>query len=490
MFAHGQIEGFNEKYGMEYRYAKWEEQPDQELILRHEREVFPLMKRRHLFSDVKNFLLYDFFTPEGYVNENVFSYSNRFGDERALVIYHNKYDSARGWVRSSVAYSMKTGEGDERRLIQKDLGEGLGLHDDQAYFCIFRDNASGLEYIRSSKELCEKGFYVELGAYKYHVFIDFREIRDNQWNHYAQIAHELNGRGVPSIEGIFKEMLLQPLHEAFKKLVDANMFHGLMEARVTQAQVQLNEKLMDEIEKKMVNLLEKVKELSGGGEDEVPIAREVRRKLEAILYLPIIASRYPQLQPKGVKAAAEYLHKKLTDSPYIWVTLFSWLFVHALGKVVNRRESGTQSRIWIHEWELDKTILTVLRGLGLEEAASWRSLTVVKLLTGYQKWFEAKSTDQKQASAILESLFKDGEVRQFLGVNQHNDIWWFNKEAFDEMLWWLMMVAALTIGSDPSRSVNAVVEELEGCYSIILTWQKAEEQSEYQVEKLLSTLQK
>ena len=85
------------------------------------------MKRRHLFAEVINFLLYDFFTPEGYVNEDVFAYSNRAGDERALVIYHNKYDSARGWVRTSVAFSMKAGEGDERKLIQKNLGEGLGF---------------------------------------------------------------------------------------------------------------------------------------------------------------------------------------------------------------------------------------------------------------------------------------------------------------------------------------------------------------------------
>ena len=231
MFAHGQIEGFNEKYGMEYRYAKWDEQPDQELIQRHEREIFPLIKRRHLFSDVKNFLLYDFFTPEGNVNENVFAYSNRAGDERALIIYHNKFDSVQGWVRSSVAYLFKTGEGDERTLIQKDLGEGLGLHDDQAYYCIFRDNVTGLEYIRHSRELCGKGLYVELGAYKYHVFIDFREVRDNQWHHYAQIANSLNGRGVPSIEEAFKEMLLQPLQNTFKELANADMLRRLMEAR-------------------------------------------------------------------------------------------------------------------------------------------------------------------------------------------------------------------------------------------------------------------
>jgi glycosidase len=488
MFAHGQIEGFNEKYGMEYRYAKWDEQPDRELILRHEREVFPLMKRRHLFSDVKNFLLYDFFTPEGYVNENVFAYSNRSGSERALVIYHNKYESARGWVRSSVAYLIKTGEGDERTLIQKDLGEGLGLHNDQAYFCIFRDNASGLEYIRSSKELCGKGLYVELGAYKYHVFIDFREVRDNQWHHYARMTNDLNGRGVSSIEEALKEKLLQPLQGAFKELVNADMFRRLIEARITQPQAQLDQKLVEEIEKKTIDLLQQAKQLSGGKEDEVTIARELKRKLEAILYLPIITSHFPRLQPKGVKAAAEYLHKEPSDSIYTQAALLSWLFVHTLGKAVNQGSSVEQSRSWIDEWRLSKTISDVLKELGLDDETTWRAVILVKLLTNHQRWFEVKPPDQKQASAILESLFKDDEVQQFLQVNRYNDIWWFNKEAFEELLWWLMLIAAVEIGSDPLRPINEVVKELNGCYSMIQTWHKAEEQSEYQVEKLLEAV--
>ena len=115
------------------------------------------------------------------------------------------------------------------------------------------------------------------------------------------------------------------------------------------------------------------------------IAREVRRKLEAILYLPIITSRYPRLQPKGVKAAAEYLHKKLTDSPYTWATLFSWLFVHALGKVVNQRDFAGQSRTWIDEWRFGKTILSVLRDLGLEEAAAWRFIDSHQIAHGSSK---------------------------------------------------------------------------------------------------------
>jgi hypothetical protein len=124
----------------------------------------------------------------------------------------------------------------------------------------------------------------------------------------------------------------------------------------------------------------------------------------------------------------------------------------------------------------------------MEETTAWNSLAVIKWLTSHQKWFESKPSGQEQAHGILELLLKDSDVRQFLQINQCNDIWWFNKEAFEELLWWLMMVAALTIGSDPLRPVHAVIEELQGCYTIIQTWQKAEEKSEYQVEKLLSAL--
>jgi len=485
MFAHGQIEGFNEKYGMEYRYAKWDEQPDQELIQRHEREIFPLMKRRHLFCDVKNFLLYDFFTPEGHVNENVFAFSNRAGDERALIIYHNKYDSVRGWVRSSVAYSIKADEEDERILIQNDLGEGLRLHDDQAYFSIFRDHATHLEYIRNSKELCRKGLYVELGAYRYHVFLDFREIRDNQWHHYARIAHSLNGRGVPSIEDALREMFLQPLQHAFKELMNANILRRLMEARLTQPQAQLNQELMEDMEKKTIDFLQQAKQLSGGGEDEITIVRELRHKLEAILHLPIISSHFPWLQPEESKALTEYLRKNLTDSTYIWGTLFSWFLVHALGKVVSQKGFPEQSHSWIDEWRLGRTISDVLKDLGLNEATALRAVILVKLLTRYQRWFQARPSEQKQAYAILESMFKDGDVQQFLQMNQYNNIQWFNKEAFEEMLWWLMLTAAMEISSDLLRPGNGM-EELRRCYSMIQIWQEAEKESEYRSEKLLS----
>jgi len=183
------------------------------------------------------------------------------------------------------------------------LREGLGLHDDQEYFCIFRDHGSGLEYIRNSNELCRKGLYVELGAYKYHVFIDFREVRDNPWHHYAQIAILWMVVASPAWRG-FQRNAAATASECFSRIGQCRPVTPLTEARITQPQGQLDQKLMEEIEKKMVNLLREAKRLTGGREDEETLARELRRKLEAILYLPIITSRYPQLQPKGVKGSS------------------------------------------------------------------------------------------------------------------------------------------------------------------------------------------
>ncbi len=61
MFGHGQIEGFTEKYGMEYRRAYQDEQPDGDLLRRHEREIFPLhapalsFRRRRALLPLRSF---------------------------------------------------------------------------------------------------------------------------------------------------------------------------------------------------------------------------------------------------------------------------------------------------------------------------------------------------------------------------------------------------------------------------------------------------
>src|SRR5688500_13497009 len=208
MFGHGQIEGFREKYGMEFRKPKLDEQPDEGLIRGHEWKIFPLLHRRSLFADVEQFFLYDLFRSDGGVDENVFAYSNVFNDERGLVLYHNRFADTRGWIKMSAAYLDKA-TGDVR---QKLLAEGLSLPFEG--YVIFKDYITHLEYIRSCEELWQKGMYVELHAYQHHVCMDWRFVDDERW----QVVHDaLNGAGVESMQAKWDEMFGEKQEEIEKE---------------------------------------------------------------------------------------------------------------------------------------------------------------------------------------------------------------------------------------------------------------------------------
>jgi glycosidase len=209
MFGHGQVEGFREKYGMEFRKPKWDETPDEGLIAGHDWKIFPILHRRSLFADVEQFYLYDLFAENGGVDENVFAYSNIFNDERGLVLYHNRFADTRGWIKTSAAYLDK-GTGD---LRQKSLAEGLGLPFEGCV--IFKDYVTHLEYIRSCEELWQKGMYVELHAYQHHVFMDWRFVDDSNW----ELVHSnLNGAGVESMQAKWDKMFGEKEEEVVEEV--------------------------------------------------------------------------------------------------------------------------------------------------------------------------------------------------------------------------------------------------------------------------------
>ncbi len=485
MFGHGQIEGYTEKYGMEYRRAYWDERPDRDLVRRHEREIFPLLHRRYLFAGVNGFLLYDFYTLEGYVNEDVFAYSNRVGEERALVLYHNKYAETRGWVRTSVAYTVESEDG-AKRLVRRSVGEGLDLRDDDETFTTFREQTSNLEYIRSNRELHQRGLYAELGAYETHVLLDFRQVRDTAWHQYAQLTAFLDGRGVPSIDEALKELLLQPVHGPFRTLVNAETFRRLMRAADIEAEER--DELYDEVERDVTRLLQEIKTWADADGDEEALAGELRLELDVILKLRTIGSRLPLSD-----APAEYLREGpaavptvgLDDDVSTWSILLGWLFTHALGKIADRSAFDHISRSWHDELLLSKITTSVLQDLGLGEgSASW-AVSTIKVLTTHQRWFETPGPDESRTYQVLRSWLEDNEVQRLMQVNRYQDVLWFNAEAFEELLWWMEVVAVVGIWADTDRSPQQAAAAIAACHQVIRDLQRAKEESEYRVERLL-----
>jgi glycosidase len=474
MFGHGQIEGMTEKYGMEYRRAYWDETPDQNLIERHEHEIFPLLRKRYLFSQVTNFLMYDFYAPEGWVNENVFAYSNRIGLERGLVLYNNKYDSARGWIRVSSGFAEKTADG--KRVLQRVLGEGLALHSEWNYFAIFRDHITGLEYIRSCKQIWESGLYIELGAFKYHVFIDFREVCDNEFGHYAKLHESLHGSGVASVDEELKEIFLKPIFLAFKQIINPETFIALNKDRLEYSTSTIPSSMYDSIQNNYAAFLKEIKTFLGADGDEKEIARIIRLKLETVQKIERISDFTLLPHTDNIEQIIAYIDAGMYGEETAHI-LYAWVFLHATGKIINGENSEDQSRSWIDEWLFGKKTRSVLAALDVPDPAY--AIDVIKILTIYKQWFVSEETEEDQCYNLLRSFFNDHYVQNFVGVNRYNDVLWFNRERFDLLMWWIFIVSVI---DDISEGTSKHIPQR---FAVISKCLAAEQQSDYQVEKLI-----
>ena len=284
LLGHGQIEGLSERYGMEYRKAYWNEPVDTYLVRRHEAEIFPLMKKRYLFSNVENFSLYDFFTEDGRVNEDVFAYSNHRGSERALIVYYNRFGSTSGWIRTSVARAEKDGSRG-KKLSQVNLARGLALKAGENDYCIFRDLKDGLQYVRRSRDLADRGLHLFLNAYQYHVFMDFREVSDRPDGALARLERSLGGRGVPDINEALRDLYMEPLHRPLAALLCAETLRSLVLLGGEDEAGMIEEGIESLFLPGTKELLSKVREFGGGRGDVSAVADFQCRTLRAILLL-------------------------------------------------------------------------------------------------------------------------------------------------------------------------------------------------------------
>jgi len=404
MFGHGQIEGFHEKYGMEYKQSYWNEEPDGHLIWLHEQRIFPLLRRRWLFSGSENFVLYDFYAGDS-VDENVFAYSNRVGDQRGLVLYHNRYATTSGWIRESAAFAV--GGGDNPELRRTTLSQALNLVDDERVYYAFRDHSQGLVFLRNSRELATKGLYAELGEYEFHVFTDFREIRDDADGSWGRLCSALNGRGVDNLEDELKQLRYAGLNSAFRELLGvASAIDGgragyrkelLFAARV------------------FLNALAAENGIRASKQD--PALKELPAALDVMATL---SSHKP-----SAKAAAGLLSRLVARlaTPAARRTLLTWLLLKG-------------RKVQLETFGLDCS----LKQTGTENTA-YDKLHDVQLLQALLDWHGAGSA--VPGDDALHSAFATPGCRQFMQVHESGGTEWFNKEHFEELLDWSAIIDLL-----------------------------------------------
>jgi len=489
MFGHGQIEGFTEKYGMEYQRPRYDESPDPWMVERHEREIAPLLKRRRLFAESGNFLLYDFFLDAGKVDENVFAYSNRIGDERALVVYNNRYGQTRGTIDYSAAYADKGSS----QLRQQRLREGLGLSEGSDAILAWRDFFTGLGYLRRSNDLSQRGLTLELHAYQCHVFLDWHELHATAEQPWDRLCDRLNGRGVTNLEDALANLGLQPVHDALRALLDSGIvrqFADLAEhprlARtlavgVNQEMEAERAKFFGEAWGRCESFLRVVQReylaRAGGGAGDVRPANPgllgtaFRERLRAAMRIPAVEALFPAPWTAAARRILPSPSPQLTATA-MWGPLLGWCALELLAESVGAENPEHIALDIFDRLRLREPFAQAFTALGFEGEEGWRAAARIKvvLLTraGVGKPHEepkkgtAATAAQPELAAMDEqvalppALWSDPDVRWLSGVHEAEGHAYLVRERYEELLWWLLMPSLLRLAGEAAPSRSAV----------------------------------
>ena len=427
MFGHGQIEGFTEKYGMEYRWPRYDETADHWLVQRHEREIAPLLHRRWLFAESSNFLLYDFFEAAGSVNENVFAYSNRNGSERALVVYNNRYGTANGTIDFSAAYADK-GAG---QLRQQRLREGLELTGDPSFVLAFRDSLTGLEYLRRASDVSNRGLTLDLHAYQCHVFLDWRELRSTAAQPWDRLCDQLNGSGVPNLDDALVNLEMRPVHDALRLLLDpavvrvlagvADHPRTLVAGKDKNVELERNaffdlawqrcEAFLRAGQTAYASRLGQGKQLAGIVQPAnlASLAPVFRQRLRAAMRIPAIESLFPAPWTVAARRVLPSPSPQFTATA-MWGPILGWCVLELLAESIDAEDPQRVALDLFDRLRLREPFAKAFGALGFEGEEGWRVAARIKVLLltesgvgkGQDATVEAQSEVRVDTPAVVE----------------------------------------------------------------------------------------
>ncbi len=498
MFGHGQVEGFTEKYGMEYQRPRYDETPNPWLVERHDREIAPLLKKRWLFAESSNFLLYDFFEASGSVDENVFAYSNRSGGERAVVIYNNRYGETQGTIDFSAAYADKG----SAQLRRRRLREGLGLTDDGGAILAWRDSLTGLEYLRRASDLAAHGLTVSLHAYQSHVFLDWREMRPTVEWPVDRLCDQLNGRGVPSIDEAMALLELQPVHAALRALLQPELVRSLAdlaehpgnitpERKTARERSELADATWARCEafvRAAVSLPES--RLGVSVREKTKIAEletEFRASLKTAMRIPVVELLSPETWPA---AARRVLPSASPERPSaaMWGPVLVWCALGQLAKALDAERVPEVALELFDRLRLRRPLGESFNAMGIEGEDGWRAAARIRVLLLSE--VAARKTEAVAGAELSfeidASLWRDADVRWLCGVHEAGEYEYLVREPYEELLWWLTLPELTRIAGEASPE-KAEMQALAACVRAGVAKVAA---AEYKVDLLVAQVEK
>lgn len=485
MFAHGQIEGFTEKYGMEYRKAYYDENVDSHLVERHVREIFPLLKKRYLFSTVKNFELFDFYDDYRHVNENVIAFTNKMGDERALVFFNNSFFRTSGMIKYSSGKRIKAqyidgkpGEDNweasnvedqkvsPNELDYKSLSNALQLKRFDGYFYTFKDMITGLEYIRPGRDFDDEGYNITLNGYGYHVFVGFKEIFDVDGS-FNRLNSFLHGQGTQSLSITLLELNLINVHHAVMEFLSKDILLELKKYAGLEADPQPDGEFSTTFAMRFGNILNHVSEYKKVNINNNTVMSALKKDL---MILKSYSNFITQLETgvKGPSRLDSYwlLTQKENRQVYSDILVLYTTVKRILLTV--EEQTGEKPVDLYDSLLLEKALWQSLIRLGDKYHEAKYEFDLLRILESTENVYTRKGVFNPEGkNETLDdplptvTLLSREEVKNFIGVNDYHGIKYFSKEQFLQLMIWVYTLNGLryaerTVRKNPDKAKDAV----------------------------------
>ncbi len=419
MIGHGQIEGFYEKYGMEYQRAYYDEKPNDALIGEHYRRIFPLFRKRYLFSGVEDFNFYDCLDND-YVQESVYAYVNGAHGEKTLILVNNQYERTGGRITVSVPKLSKNGS--ERDQIATHIADDFNLHFSSKYYLVMDNFSDGLTYILPSINIFDNGYEFTLNGYEARVFLNIREVEDND-GCYEKLWNDYGNSGIKNINLAINAMRLEKLYKLFEPFKGKDFFRLIEEILKGKATKKEERQLLLLIAESYSKLYEAFPSFEETTKNLLQLGV---RDVSPAPVVKAVQSLSEIFRKTDGKVFSSWAEQDNTLSLLIAMVLFLLPFNY--DKTI-KGEMEISDRLMLPYFFRDR-----IMGLGLSDGDAKALSHEAALFLGEIRLFSEKNSHKLDPMSEVKSVISDIGVMNLLKCNEYNGDVWFNKERMSSFI--------------------------------------------------------
>jgi len=310
--------------------------------------------------------------------------------------------------------------------------------------------------------------------------MDFQVVTSDASHDFSRLWAVVGQNGVRDIDSALEELTLQPVIAPWNQIINKGFIDFVLK-HITE-EYSSSPKLRSEFGTKTDRFLNGIQEITHISFGKQPLIDAMNGKLNAL-----IAYGSTSHSP-GIPGSSQYrkiaasASKDFSSIKWLPAALISWVVLSEVSVITNAKNGGEQILSWIDEWHLGNAVEKTLKEYGFSDNEVHSALLAIKIAIRNQNWISEALA--QPIEVLLRKLVSDIDVQNFIQENRYNDILWFNREAFLELLTILQAVAVVD-ALKANYSNSALAEKLIHVDGVIRKIKLKVKRSGYQVLNLL-----